>query len=209
MVDGAPNRRLTSTSCRWAAPRARWRACGRRFFSLKTVDRLIPISYVSPIGWAPTDASTPSSADYRAYARLGHLSRLLPQTLEDEQLLSRGRGNAIFGRTPASRSVSVTTIAVEPDIDPEAMPSVARERLQVAIAGGPVRLRAALSASAIRANERGDYSRLPRRRRGGHGGARQCLRPRRRERTIVSLASESMFYLWTWTTPVMNGCTVQ
>ena len=41
-----------------------------------------------------------------------------------------------FGLEPASRSVSVTTVAVAPGIDPEAMRSVARERFQVAIAGG-------------------------------------------------------------------------
>lgn len=41
-----------------------------------------------------------------------------------------------FCRVPAARSVSVTTVAVEPGIDPEAMRSVARERFQVAVAGG-------------------------------------------------------------------------
>lgn len=42
----------------------------------------------------------------------------------------------LFTRVPAARSVSVTTIAVAPGIDPEALRSVARERFQVAIAGG-------------------------------------------------------------------------
>ena len=37
---------------------------------------------------------------------------------------------------PASRSVSVTTIAVSEGVDPEAMRSIARERFQVAVAGG-------------------------------------------------------------------------
>ena len=41
-----------------------------------------------------------------------------------------------FGRVAASRSVSVTAVQVGPGIDPEAMRSVARERFQVAIAGG-------------------------------------------------------------------------
>ncbi|VTU15185.1 Soluble hydrogenase 42 kDa subunit [Variovorax sp. SRS16] len=41
-----------------------------------------------------------------------------------------------FAQVPASRSVSVTTIAVGPGIDPEAIRNVARERFQVAIAGG-------------------------------------------------------------------------
>jgi alanine-glyoxylate transaminase/serine-glyoxylate transaminase/serine-pyruvate transaminase len=41
-----------------------------------------------------------------------------------------------FGQVPASRSVSVTTVAVAPGFDPEAMRTVARERFEVAIAGG-------------------------------------------------------------------------
>ncbi|MBA3506735.1 MAG: aminotransferase class V-fold PLP-dependent enzyme [Betaproteobacteria bacterium] len=41
-----------------------------------------------------------------------------------------------FGQVPEIRSVSVTTVLVRPGIDPEAMRSVARERFQVAIAGG-------------------------------------------------------------------------
>lgn len=39
-------------------------------------------------------------------------------------------------RVPAARSVSVTTIEVREGIDPEAMRRVARERFQVAVAGG-------------------------------------------------------------------------
>jgi alanine-glyoxylate transaminase/serine-glyoxylate transaminase/serine-pyruvate transaminase len=41
-----------------------------------------------------------------------------------------------FAQEPASRSVSVTTIAVKPGVDIEALRSAARERFQVAIAGG-------------------------------------------------------------------------
>lgn len=49
-----------------------------------------------------------------------------------------GREGALrlFARVPAARSVSVTTIEVAPGIDPEALRTVARERFQVAIAGG-------------------------------------------------------------------------
>ena len=43
---------------------------------------------------------------------------------------------SFFGQVPASRSVSVTTIAVAPGFDPEAMRTIARERFEVAIAGG-------------------------------------------------------------------------
>jgi alanine-glyoxylate transaminase / serine-glyoxylate transaminase / serine-pyruvate transaminase len=42
----------------------------------------------------------------------------------------------LFTTVPGARSVSVTAIQVGPGIDPEALRSVARERFQVAIAGG-------------------------------------------------------------------------
>lgn len=42
----------------------------------------------------------------------------------------------LFCEQPAARSVSVTTVVVAAGIDPEALRSVARERFQVAIAGG-------------------------------------------------------------------------
>lgn len=49
-----------------------------------------------------------------------------------------GRHGALrlFTTVPAARSVSVTTIATAPGIDPEAVRSTARERYQVAFAGG-------------------------------------------------------------------------
>ncbi|HEY2256506.1 MAG TPA: aminotransferase class V-fold PLP-dependent enzyme [Variovorax sp.] len=49
---------------------------------------------------------------------------------------SEGGAVRFFAQVPATRSVSVTTIAVAPGVDPEAMRTVARERFQVAIAGG-------------------------------------------------------------------------
>jgi len=49
-----------------------------------------------------------------------------------------GEGGALrlFTTVPSARSVSVTAVQVAPGIDPEALRSVARERFQVAIAGG-------------------------------------------------------------------------
>ena len=49
-----------------------------------------------------------------------------------------GEGGAmrVFTQVPAARSVSVTAIEVSAGIDPEALRTVARERFQVAIAGG-------------------------------------------------------------------------
>jgi alanine-glyoxylate transaminase/serine-glyoxylate transaminase/serine-pyruvate transaminase len=49
-----------------------------------------------------------------------------------------GEGGAlrVFTRLPEARSASVTAIEVAPGIDPEALRTVARERFQVAVAGG-------------------------------------------------------------------------
>jgi alanine-glyoxylate transaminase/serine-glyoxylate transaminase/serine-pyruvate transaminase len=49
---------------------------------------------------------------------------------------SEGGALQFFGRVPRARSVSVTTVLVGPGIDVEAMRTVARERFQVAVAGG-------------------------------------------------------------------------
>jgi len=49
---------------------------------------------------------------------------------------AEGGAMRLFTQVPAARSVSVTAIEVSPGIDPEALRSVARERFQVAVAGG-------------------------------------------------------------------------
>ena len=49
---------------------------------------------------------------------------------------SRGGGVGFFCQLPEARSLSVTSIATAPGIDPEAIRRVARERYQVAVAGG-------------------------------------------------------------------------
>ena len=49
---------------------------------------------------------------------------------------SEGGALQFFGQVPAARSVSVTTVLVGPGIDVEAIRTVARERFQVAMAGG-------------------------------------------------------------------------
>lgn len=49
---------------------------------------------------------------------------------------SEGGGLRFFGRLPQTRSVSVTTLLLSPGVDPEAVRTLARERFQVAIAGG-------------------------------------------------------------------------
>ena len=49
---------------------------------------------------------------------------------------SEGGALGFFGRVPGARSTSVTTITVAPGVDPEALRTLARERFQIAIAGG-------------------------------------------------------------------------
>jgi len=49
---------------------------------------------------------------------------------------SEGGAVGFFTKVPEARSVSVTAIEVGDGIDPEALRAVARERFQVAIAGG-------------------------------------------------------------------------
>ena len=49
---------------------------------------------------------------------------------------SEGGAIGFFGRVPATRSVSVTTLLTGPGVEPEAVRALARERFQVAIAGG-------------------------------------------------------------------------
>lgn len=52
------------------------------------------------------------------------------------QRWSAGGGPGFFGTDPDSRSTSVTAVRVAPGTDVEALRTVARERFQVAIAGG-------------------------------------------------------------------------
>jgi alanine-glyoxylate transaminase/serine-glyoxylate transaminase/serine-pyruvate transaminase len=49
---------------------------------------------------------------------------------------AEGGALRLFTQVPAARSVSVTAIEVSPGVDPEALRTVARERFQVAVAGG-------------------------------------------------------------------------
>jgi alanine-glyoxylate transaminase/serine-glyoxylate transaminase/serine-pyruvate transaminase len=67
------------------------------------------------------------------HARHARLARAVHAAV---QAWSEAGALRIFTREPAARSVSVTAVEVSPGIDPEALRSVARERFQVAIAGG-------------------------------------------------------------------------
>ncbi|MEB0055873.1 pyridoxal-phosphate-dependent aminotransferase family protein [Variovorax sp. LG9.2] len=61
---------------------------------------------------------------------------------------------SFFATVPLSRSVSVTTIAVGEGVDPEALRSIARERFQVAVAGGL----GSLTGRAFRIGHLGDMN---------------------------------------------------
>src|SRR6185295_6613338 len=66
-------------------------------------------------------------------ARHAQLARAVHAAIE---CWSREGAVGFHCRVPAARSVSVTTIDTRAGIDPEAMRTVARERFQVAVAGG-------------------------------------------------------------------------
>lgn len=67
------------------------------------------------------------------YERHRLLARAVHEAVEGWR---EGGALDFFARQPASRSASVTTIAVAAGVDVEALRTVARERFQVAIAGG-------------------------------------------------------------------------
>ena len=69
----------------------------------------------------------------QVHARHARLARMVHAAVET---WSAAGGLQLFARVPAARSVSVTAIEVQPGIDPEALRTVARERFQVAVAGG-------------------------------------------------------------------------
>jgi alanine-glyoxylate transaminase/serine-glyoxylate transaminase/serine-pyruvate transaminase len=67
------------------------------------------------------------------HARHARLARAVHAAVER---WAEGGALRLFTREPSARSVSVTAIEVAKGIDPEALRAVARERFQVAIAGG-------------------------------------------------------------------------
>jgi alanine-glyoxylate transaminase / serine-glyoxylate transaminase / serine-pyruvate transaminase len=69
----------------------------------------------------------------RVHARHARLARAVHAAVN---AWAEGGALRLFTKTPEARSVSVTAIEVSPGIDPERLRGVARERFQVAIAGG-------------------------------------------------------------------------
>ncbi len=67
------------------------------------------------------------------HARHARLARAVHAAVER---WSKDGAVRLFTTVPAARSVSVTAVLVAPGIDPEALRTVARERFQVAVAGG-------------------------------------------------------------------------
>ena len=69
----------------------------------------------------------------QVHARHARLARAVHAAVD---AWAEGGALRLFTRTREARSVSVTAIEVSPGIDPERLRSVARERFQVAVAGG-------------------------------------------------------------------------
>jgi alanine-glyoxylate transaminase/serine-glyoxylate transaminase/serine-pyruvate transaminase len=69
----------------------------------------------------------------QVHARHARLSRAVHAAVER---WGENGSMRLFTRVPAARSASVTAIEVAPGIDPEQLRAVARERFQVAVAGG-------------------------------------------------------------------------
>jgi alanine-glyoxylate transaminase/serine-glyoxylate transaminase/serine-pyruvate transaminase len=86
------------------------------------------------------------AAVWRRHAQLAHAVQAAVEGWREGGVLD------FFAQDPASRSRSVTTIAVAPSIDVDALRTVARERFQVAIAGGL----GPLSGRAFRIGHLGD-----------------------------------------------------
>jgi len=69
----------------------------------------------------------------QVHARHARLARAVQAAVER---WAEGGALRLFCTLPEARSVSVTSIAVAPGVDPDALRTTARERFQVAIAGG-------------------------------------------------------------------------
>jgi alanine-glyoxylate transaminase/serine-glyoxylate transaminase/serine-pyruvate transaminase len=104
--------------------------------------RQSPLSYRKFCGTPPQSLLAGLEASLALIAREGEAAvlarhrRLADAVHAAVARWSEAGALSFFGQVPASRSVSVTTIAVAPGVDPEAMRTVARERFEVAIAGG-------------------------------------------------------------------------
>ena len=85
------------------------------------------------------------------HARHARLARAVHAAVD---CWSVGGALQLFTKVPAARSVSVSAVEVAPGIDPEALRAVARERFQVAIAGGL----GALSGRVFRIGHLGDVN---------------------------------------------------
>ena len=105
--------------------------------------RASPISYRKFCGTPPQSLLCRARGRARADLRrrleervIARHRRIADAVQAAVQCWSEAGALRFFGRDPVARSVSVTAVQVGPGIDPEALRSVARERFQVAMAGG-------------------------------------------------------------------------
>jgi alanine-glyoxylate transaminase/serine-glyoxylate transaminase/serine-pyruvate transaminase len=135
-----------------------------------------PLSYRKFCGTAPQNLLAAMEAALGLIAREG-----LPAVLARHQLLARAVQAAVegwrtagaldfFAAQPASRSVSVTTVTVPAGTDVDGLRRVARERFQVAMAGGL----GPLQGRAFRIGHLGDQN--PAQIMGALGGIEAALR---------------------------------
>jgi len=128
----AANARALDAAARNPAPRFYWDWRRRQSeFSYRKFCGTPPLAHLAGLEAALALIDAEGLAD--VHARHARLARAVHAAVGR---WGEAGALALFTKVPAARSVSVTAIEVAPGIDPEALRSVARERFQVAIAGG-------------------------------------------------------------------------
>ena len=128
----AADERAMAVACNTKAPRFYWDWERRRSdLPYRKFCGTLPMAHLAGLEAALGLIALEGLANVHArHARLAHAVHAAVERWGD------GGAMRVFTRPAAARSVSVTAIEVSPGIDPEALRSVARERFQVAVAGG-------------------------------------------------------------------------
>ena len=128
----AADERALEAARRNPAPRFYWDWERRRSeFSYRKFCGTPPLAHLNGLAAALGLISAEGLA--RVHARHARLAHAVHAAVA---CWAEGGALRLFTQAPAARSVSVTAIEVSPGIDPEALRTVARERFQVAVAGG-------------------------------------------------------------------------
>jgi alanine-glyoxylate transaminase/serine-glyoxylate transaminase/serine-pyruvate transaminase len=128
----AANERAMTVAAANPTPRFYWDWARRRSeFSYRKFCGTPPLAHLAGLEAALALIAHEGLA--QVHARHARLARAVHAAVT---CWSEGGAMRLFTQVPAARSVSVTAIEVSPGIDPEALRTVARERFQVAVAGG-------------------------------------------------------------------------